>query len=63
MHIEAWSGKGVVKNAIGIGGTPMPEDWTKVTTNSIKGSWEFPPSWVPQAVLVWLGTNDRINPK
>ncbi len=47
MHIEAWSGKGVVKNAIGIGGTPMPEDWTKVTTNSIKGSWEFPPSWVP----------------
>ena len=63
MHIEAWSGKGVVRNAIGIPGGPMPDDWTRVTTNGQLNSWDFPASWVPDAVLVWLGANDQLNPK
>lgn len=41
----------------------MPEDWTKVTTDSPNNSWEFPSSWQPDAVIVWLGANDRINIK
>jgi hypothetical protein len=39
----------------------MPHDWTKVTTNGELNSWNFPESWVPDAVIVWLGANDRIN--
>ena len=57
-HIEAWSGKGVVRNAIGVPGPPMPEYWTKVDTNSDLNSWDFPISWVPDAVIIYLGDND-----
>ena len=36
----------------------MPEYWTKVDTNSDLNSWDFPISWVPDAVIIYLGDND-----
>jgi hypothetical protein len=34
MHVEAFSGKGVTRNSVGVFGCPMPVYWTRVTTNS-----------------------------
>lgn len=55
----AWSGLGLIKNCCG-GETYMPEIWTRTLATGDAGSsnqWDFS-SWVPDALVVNLGTND-----
>lgn len=59
-HVVAWSGRGVVRNYAGSpDGLPLlPELWTRYGANDADGSYTFPASWKPQAVVINLGTND-----
>eukprot|EP01087_Luapelamoeba_hula_P007626 TRINITY_DN1860_c0_g1_i1.p1 TRINITY_DN1860_c0_g1~~TRINITY_DN1860_c0_g1_i1.p1 ORF type:complete len:391 (+),score=45.27 TRINITY_DN1860_c0_g1_i1:97-1269(+) len=60
VHIEAWSGKGVVKNAVSItneDGDVMPVYWNRTIATEPKGIWNFQ-RWVPDAIIVLLGSND-----
>merc|ERR1719469_973958 len=55
----AWSGLGLIKNCCG-GNTFMPEIWTRTLSTGVTGgsnAWDFS-SWVPDALVVNLGTND-----
>jgi len=55
----AWSGLGLIRNCCG-GATYMPEIWTRTLATANTGgsnSWDFS-SWVPDALVVNLGTND-----
>ncbi|KAG9251002.1 SGNH hydrolase-type esterase domain-containing protein [Emericellopsis atlantica] len=59
--VVAWSGKGLVRN---YASTPpdtsptMPVIYTRYGANDADGSFTFPPSWIPDAVVINLGTND-----
>ena len=58
-HTAAWSGYGVIRNCCG-GETLMPEIYTR-TLASVSGSrWDFS-HWIPDVVVVNLGTNDHLN--
>lgn len=60
-HVQAWSGKGLVRNiAMGINDTSplIPELYTRWGANDATGSYPFPRSWNPSAVVINLGTND-----
>jgi len=52
----AWSGLGLVKNCCG-GEIFMPEIWTRTLATDSEAQWDFS-SWVPNALVVNLGTND-----
>lgn len=55
----AWSGLGLINNCCG-GATYMPEIWTRTLATGDTGGtngWDFS-SWVPDALVVNLGTND-----
>lgn len=59
-NVIAWSGKGVIRN---LGETTqtsplVPELWTRYGANDADNSYTFPSSWMPQAVVINLGTND-----
>ncbi|KAJ5110314.1 SGNH hydrolase-type esterase domain-containing protein [Penicillium argentinense] len=60
--VVAWSGKGLVRNYYR--STPpdqsptMPVIYTRYGANDTDGSFTFPQSWVPDAVVINLGTND-----
>ena len=65
MHLQAWSGKGLIKNAVNIlpsSGPPLPAyvnrslatDWSAATT------WQWS-SWTPDLIVVSLGGNDYNN--
>jgi hypothetical protein len=59
-QVIAWSGKGLVRN---IYGSPessplVPELYTRYGANDASGSYTFPSSWKPNAVVINLGTND-----
>jgi len=59
-RVEAWSGKGIVKNAVDLtqkSVNPMPIYWNKTVATS-QQIWRFSPSWVPDFVLILLGSND-----
>mmetsp|Transcript_48970 Transcript_48970/g.83681 ORF Transcript_48970/g.83681 Transcript_48970/m.83681 type:complete len:433 (+) Transcript_48970:29-1327(+) len=58
FHAVAWSGYGLTHNCCG-GSTLMPEIYTRALASVFDGSadWDFR-SWVPDAVVVNLGTND-----
>lgn len=60
-NVIAWSGKGLVRN-IATGQTdtsPLtPELYTRYGANDASGSYPFPSSWKPSAVVINLGTND-----
>ena len=59
--IVAWSGKGVTRNypTGGVDTSPLlPELYTRYGANDADNSYPFPASWVPDAVVVNLGTND-----
>ncbi|KAF1320413.1 Carbohydrate esterase, partial [Globisporangium splendens] len=58
-HILAWSGKGVHSNAADWGPS-MPALW-KNTIASREGEWEMQ-SWMPDIVVVNLGSNDLFPP-
>jgi hypothetical protein len=56
----AWSGKGLVRNIFGSpDSSPLvPELYTRYGANDASGSYTFPSSWKPNAVVINLGTND-----
>jgi lysophospholipase L1-like esterase len=59
--VVAWSGKGLIRNYMA---TPpddvptMPTLYTRYGANDADDTFPFPSSWVPDAVVVNLGTND-----
>jgi lysophospholipase L1-like esterase len=59
--IISWSGIGIIRN-FASGGTDtspiMPERYTKYGANDASGSYTFPASDAPDAVVINLGTND-----
>jgi lysophospholipase L1-like esterase len=60
-NVIAWSGKGLVRNiATGSPDTSplIPELYTRYGANDASGSYPFPSTWKPQAVVINLGTND-----
>jgi lysophospholipase L1-like esterase len=62
-HIIAWSGKGLIRNYVTAPSNPdtspaVPELWTRYGANDATGSYTFPSSWNPSAVVINLGTND-----
>ena len=56
-HIIAYSGKGVFQNYGGDTTEPMPELYGRTLTDSATPAWSFS-SWIADAVVVNLGTND-----
>jgi lysophospholipase L1-like esterase len=59
--VVAWSGKGLIRNyASNPPDTqpPMPVLYTRYGANDEDDSFTFPSSWVPDAVVINLGTND-----
>lgn len=56
-HVIAWSGKGVYQNYGGDRNEMMPELWRRTLAPFADPAWDFS-RWVPQAVVVNLGTND-----
>ena len=59
-QVIAWSGKGLVRNIFGSQeSSPLvPELYTRYGANDASGSYTFPSSWKPSAVVINLGTND-----
>lgn len=59
--VVAWSGKGLVRNYASNPPDPlppMPVVYTRYGGNDADDSFTFPQSWVPDAVVINLGTND-----
>jgi len=59
-HLEAWSGKGLVRNYGDKNITsamPFPKYYPYTLANNRTEVWNFT-SWVPDAVVINLGTND-----
>jgi len=56
VHVEAWSGMGMVKNWNGVG-VPFPALFPYVFPSKPSEEWDFS-KWVPHAVVINLGTND-----
>ncbi|KAF4472595.1 lipase acylhydrolase [Fusarium albosuccineum] len=59
--VVAWSGKGLIRNyASNPPDTqpPMPVVYTRYGANDADNTFPFPTSWVPDAVVINLGTND-----
>lgn len=61
QHAVAWSGFGLVRNCCG-GDTHMPEVYQRTLASVSDGmqQWDFT-KWVPDAVVINLGTNDNLN--
>ncbi|CAK7238100.1 hypothetical protein SEUCBS140593_010327 [Sporothrix eucalyptigena] len=59
--VVAWSGKGLIRN-IATGSTDtsplMPELYTRYGANDADNSYPFSATWLPNAVVINLGTND-----
>lgn len=56
-RIMAWSGKGVLQNYPGDDGPRMPTLWTRAIPTEANSAWDFA-RWIPEAVVVNLGSND-----
>ncbi|KAM7208375.1 SGNH hydrolase-type esterase domain containing protein [Naviculisporaceae sp. PSN 640] len=57
----AWSGKGLIRNiALGRPDTSpiIPQLYSRYGANDPDGTYTFPSTWSPQAVVINLGTND-----
>ncbi|XXX73449.1 SGNH/GDSL hydrolase family protein [Sorangium sp. So ce134] len=55
--IVAWSGRGVVRNYDGEVAPTMPQIYGRTIADEEQPAWDFS-SWVPQVVVINLGTND-----
>ncbi|WP_437567317.1 SGNH/GDSL hydrolase family protein [Sorangium sp. So ce542] len=55
--IVAWSGRGVVRNYDDEAAPTMPEIYGRTIADEEQPAWDFS-SWVPQVVVINLGTND-----
>lgn len=62
-RLEAVSGKGVVRNALGVPGAKMPSLFARTTDNSKENSYKLEDKYVPDAVLLFIGANDYNNVK
>ena len=60
-HTSAWSGFGMVRNCCG-GSTYMPEIFTRILGSvvGVGNDWNFS-DWIPDVVVINLGTNDGLN--
>ncbi|RGP78837.1 endoglucanase e [Fusarium longipes] len=59
--VVAWSGKGLIRNYASPSpdnSPTMPTLYTRYGANDKDNSFTFPKSWVPDAVVINLGTND-----
>jgi lysophospholipase L1-like esterase len=56
-HIIAWSGKGLYQNLDGTMTETMPILWQRTLPTDPTSVWN-PTQWVPEAVVINLGTND-----
>ncbi|KAH8680454.1 SGNH hydrolase-type esterase domain-containing protein [Ilyonectria robusta] len=59
--VVAWSGKGLIRNYASTPPDPMPPMpvlYTRYGADDANGSFTFPKSWIPDAVVINLGTND-----
>ncbi|PVH82283.1 carbohydrate esterase family 2 protein [Cadophora sp. DSE1049] len=59
--VVAWSGKGLYRNYMSTmpdTSPTMPVLYTRYGANDADGSFTFPQNWVPDAVVINLGTND-----
>ena len=62
IHTSAWSGLGMVRN-YGDGSTFMPEIYQRTLMTVPSSDWSFETTdWVPDAVVINLGSNDNLNP-
>ena len=63
IHIQAWSGRGVVKNAAGLlpwSQEPFPVYWERSLATAPESQWQHH-LWVPDLIVVGLGHNDFYN--
>ena len=59
--IVAWSGRGITRNYVTADPDPspiMPALYSRYGANDPDGSYTFPSTWTPDAVVINLGTND-----
>ncbi|RAO68189.1 uncharacterized protein BHQ10_004201 [Talaromyces amestolkiae] len=59
--VVAWSGIGLTRNYVSttVDTSPiMPERYTRYGANDADNSYTFPSDWIPDAVVINLGTND-----
>ena len=62
LHVVAWSGKGMYRNGDGTTTGTMPSLWQRTIPSDATSHWD-PSQWVPDAVVINLGTNDyRMTP-
>ena len=60
-RIEAVSGKGVMRNMIGVTGTKMPSLFTRYSDNSKQNSYKYQDSYIPSFLFLFIGENDYYN--
>ncbi|EFC37977.1 predicted protein [Naegleria gruberi] len=61
IHIECWSGKGVVRNFADKNTTsvdPFPVYYPRTLANDANSVWEFRKTFIPDIAVITLGTND-----
>lgn len=56
-HTVAWSGEGVLRNALGRVVYPLPVIYNQILPPRAEPAWDLS-SWVPHVVIINLGTND-----
>jgi len=57
LHVVAWSGKGMYQNVDGTQTDTMPILWQRTIPTDATSVWN-PAQWIPDAVVINLGTND-----
>jgi lysophospholipase L1-like esterase len=57
IHVVAWSGKGLYRNLDGTMAETMPILWQRTIPTDMASRWD-PATWIPDAVVINLGTND-----
>jgi lysophospholipase L1-like esterase len=57
IHVVAWSGKGLYRNLGGDTSDTMPILWQRTIPTNSSSKWD-PSQWIPDVVVINLGTND-----
>lgn len=57
LHVVAWSGKGMYRNVDGSTTETMPTLWKRTIPTDKTSTWDAS-KWIPDAVVINLGTND-----
>ena len=56
LHVTAWSGQGLTRSNTGDTSLTLPMIWRRAVASDSSSTYDF--SWVPQVVVINLGTND-----